>query len=57
MLSSKEILDGEADFNLNKFRDSLYLRMSSPNPIQGNSVRKEEGSVKKSAKKSLQLEG
>ncbi|CAD8153281.1 unnamed protein product [Paramecium pentaurelia] len=53
MLSQKNVLAGEEDFNLNKFRDSLYLRMQSPSQSKQSSVIKEDNSIKKSAKNSL----
>ncbi|CAD8145307.1 unnamed protein product [Paramecium pentaurelia] len=53
MLTQKESLGKEEDFNLNKFRDSLYLRMSSPSTLKVSSTRKEDNSVKKSSKSSL----
>ncbi|CAD8064627.1 unnamed protein product [Paramecium sonneborni] len=53
MLPQKELLGKEEDFNLNKFRDSLYLRMSSPSTLKVSSTCKEDNSVKKSSKSSL----
>ncbi|CAD8074668.1 unnamed protein product [Paramecium sonneborni] len=53
MLSQKNLLAGEKDFNLNKFRDSLYVRMQSPSQSKLSSVKKEENSVKKSGKNSI----
>ncbi|CAD8067734.1 unnamed protein product [Paramecium primaurelia] len=53
MLSQKNLLVGDEDFNLNKFRDSLYLRIQSPSQSKLSSVKKEENSVKKSTKNSL----
>ncbi|CAD8160116.1 unnamed protein product [Paramecium pentaurelia] len=53
MLTQKESLGKEEDFNLNKFRDSLYLRMSSPSTLKVSSTRKDDSSVKKSSKSSL----
>ncbi|CAD8058441.1 unnamed protein product [Paramecium primaurelia] len=53
MLSQKNVLAGEEDFNLNKFRDSLYLRMQSPSQSKQSNVIKEDNSIKKSAKNSL----
>ncbi|CAD8070122.1 unnamed protein product [Paramecium sonneborni] len=53
MLSQKNLLAGEEDFNLNKFRDSLYLRMQSPSQQKLSSIKKEENSVKKAGKNLL----
>lgn len=45
MLNKKESMGTEDDFNLYKFRSSLYLRISSPYGLKMNSVRKEDNSV------------